>query len=89
MLYHKHRTLLEVVGSTVISWLTSSHGGVKLINVGFAYTMDAGGGAPAGRSIGDYSYHPGSSRTTSGQASQTCDTAAPVETSVALHCSLQ
>jgi hypothetical protein len=32
--------------------------------------MDAGRGAPAGRSIGVYSYHPGIPRTASGQASQ-------------------
>jgi len=51
--------------------------------------MDAGGDAPAGRSIGDYSYHPGSPRTASGQASPAFDTAAAVEASVALHCSLR
>jgi len=46
-----------------MEFITSTQGGVKLINDGFAYNMDADGGAPAGRSIGDYGYHPGSSRT--------------------------
>ena len=46
--------------------------------------MDACEDSTAGRSIGDYSYHPGSPKTASGQASQALDTAAAIETSVAL-----